>query len=239
MALISIRTSADLGDDAVLAPERYDPRRDLLHVASGGDATTVGDIASVIRQTVSPSRPGAGRCIVLDTSDAREGIVTARKSPVSFDEIGSTKKCVEPGDVLISRLRPYLRQVAWVDENIGGPVPDVSLVCSTEFFVLRPGDGASIAFLVPLLLSRPVQAVLAASQEGGHHPRITEATLLRLPVPAKLLDRRETISRAIVQSVSRFREADRGIRDAIGAADAVLDAEVRNAIGQADRIPKR
>jgi hypothetical protein len=152
--------------------------------------------------------------------------VVARKRPVLFGDIGSVKKCVESGDVLISRLRPYLRQVAWVDEHIGSIGPDVSLVCSTEFFVLRSIDGKSIAFLVPLLLSRPVQIVLAASQEGGHHPRIAEATLLTLPVPAKLLDRRDATSQAIIRNVTRFRQAEGGIRDAIAAANATLNATV-------------
>jgi len=237
MALISIRTSADLGDDAVLAPERYDPRREMLHVTAAGGATFVGDIARAVRRTVSPSRPAPGRCIVLDTSDAREGVVAARKSPVLFGDIGSVKKCVEPGDVLISRLRPYLRQVAWVDENIGGIGPDVSLVCSTEFFVLRSIDGESIAFLVPLLLSRPVQIVLAASQEGGHHPRIAETTLLTLPVPARLIERRETISESIVQSVARFRQAERGIQDAVGTAESALNAAApASRIADADQV---
>lgn len=229
MALISIRTMADFGHDAVLAPERYDPRRDMLHVANGGEAVTVGDIACVIRHTVSPSRLRPGRCIVLDTSDAREGVVVTHKLPVSFGDIGSTKKLVEPGDVLVSRLRPYLRQVARVDERIRGMGPNVSLVCSTEFFVLRSSDGASIAFLVPLLLSSRVQAVLAASQEGGHHPRIAEATLLRLPVPASLVDRREAISQAIIHSLARFHEAERGIEDAVALADAALERSVGDA----------
>jgi hypothetical protein len=237
MALISIRTSADLGDDAVLAPERYDPRREMLHVTADGGASSVGDIVRIVRRTVSPLRPSPGHCIVLDTSDAREGVVVTRKRPVLLGDIGSTKKCVEPGDVLISRLRPYLRQVAWVDENIGGVGPDVSLVCSTEFFVFRSIGGESIAFLVPLLLSRPVQAVLAASQEGGHHPRIAEATLLTLPVPAKLVDQRETISDLVVQSVARFRQAEHGIRDAVGTAESALNAAAPGSrIADADPI---
>ncbi len=181
---------------------------------------------------MSPTRPRPGRCIVLDTSDAREGVAVTRKPPVLFGDIGSAKKCVEFGDVLISRLRPYLRQVALVDESISGIGSDVSLVCSTEFFVLRSIDGESIAFLVPLLLSRPVQAVLAASQEGGHHPRIAEATLLTLPVPTQLIDRREAISQTIIQSVARFRQAERGIQDAVGMADAALRATVSAALAR-------
>ena len=100
------------------------------------------------------------------------------------------------GDVLISRLRPYLRQVAYVDRTI--PVlSEAALLCSTEFFVLRSVDQQSIAFLVPFLLSVQVQRVLAASQEGGHHPRVRESTLLTLPLPSSLLETRAATSSAV------------------------------------------
>lgn len=48
------------------------------------------------------------------------------------------------GDVIISRLRPYLRQVAYVDED-----RKEILGASTEFFVIRARNNESIAYLVP------------------------------------------------------------------------------------------
>ena len=68
-----------------------------------------------------------------------------------------------PGDVIISRLRPYLRQVAFVDSDIRGYELSATILCSTEFFVLRAIEQESIAFLVPFLLSQSTQQVLAAS----------------------------------------------------------------------------
>ncbi len=50
--------------------------------------------------------------------------------------------------VLISRLRPYLRQVAFVDKDIGDGHA-VELACSTEFFVLRSLTAEPIGFSVP------------------------------------------------------------------------------------------
>ena len=152
--------------------------------------------------------------LVLDTSDAREGIVSCRKEPVSAQEIGSTKKLVERGCVLISRLRPYLRQVAYVDGEVPGWDADVPMYCSTEFFVLRSVDDQPIGFVVPFLLSGPVQTVLAASQEGGHHPRFNQNTLLELPVPRTLMERREEDSRRVEEAVSLFRRSEQ-LRDGL------------------------
>jgi hypothetical protein len=215
MALISIRARSTLATIDVLAPERYDPRRAL-----DANATTtirLGDVASLVRRVVQPTAD-LGPCLVLDTSDACEGIVISRKTRVDGSLIGSAKKVAEPHDVIISRLRPYLRQVAFVDEVVPS-TEGALIVCSTEFFVLRSPDQRSIAFLVPFLLSRQVQEVLAASQEGGHHPRFHDSTLLTLPVPVSLLDRRDAISASIERSVALYREYERGVDAMIAAAE--------------------
>lgn len=215
MALINIRARSTLATIDVLAPERYDPRRAL----DSGVATTVllGEVVNIVRRMIQPSAD-LGRCRVLDTSDAREGIVIARKTPVNGSEIGSAKKVIEPHNVIISRLRPYLRQVAFVDVEMADP-EGALLVCSTEFFVLRSPDKHSIAFLVPFLLSRQVQEVLAASQEGGHHPRFDDSTLLTLPVPVSLLDRRDATSTIIEKAVELYRQYERGVAEMIADAE--------------------
>lgn len=221
-ALCSIRSTTSLGRDLILAPERYDPRRSLS-VAEG--AVPLGDVVEILHVTASPNHMERSRVLVLDTSDAREGIVIYRKGPVSAQEIGSTKKLVQRGCVLISRLRPYLRQVAYADGEVPGWDADVSMYCSTEFFVLQSIDDQPISFLVPFLLSRPVQTVLAASQEGGHHPRFNRGALLDLPMPHALLKRREENSRQVEEAVALFRRSER-LRDVLveSAADLVAAA---------------
>lgn len=215
MALIRIRARSELATLDVLAAERYDPRRALD--ADAKQSILLGDVAKLVRRVVQPSS-ALGRCLVLDTSDAREGVVIARKTPMDGAAIGSAKKAIEPRDVLISRLRPYLRQVALVDNAIANAAR-VPLLCSTEFFVLQSPDARSIAFLVPFLLSHPVQKVLAASQEGGHHPRFDAATLLTLPVPVSLLDAREKTSTTIEKAVELYR------RHEFAVATMIADAE--------------
>lgn len=205
MALITTRRRSELALTAVLAPERYDPRRAV--VAEAG--SPLGGLASLRRELVRPGKPGP--FLVLDTSDAQEGIVVARSSTI--DALLSAKRIVAPGDVIISRLRPYLRQVAYLDEGIPG-APGARLVASSEFLVLSPRDGLSIAFLVPFLLSRSTQAILAASQEGGHHPRFRSETLLALPVPAALVAERATLSAQVLQSVQNFRASEALMREA-------------------------
>lgn len=232
MAFVNIRERSELGKDLVLAPERFDPRRDGLSGWSG--AVSLGTVARSHRKTVNPQSNGSGmeRVIVLDTSDAREGILVGRKEVVSGAEVGSTKKIVPIGSVIVSRLRPYLRQVAFVDGGLEGWQDGVVVVCSTEFFVLTPRDDKSIAFLAPFLLSDSVQSVLTASQEGGHHPRFDEETLVSLPVPKPWLDESESLSNRMEEAVRSYRKATTGVADLVDVANGTLQKPPK-------KIPRR
>ena len=162
---------------------------------------------------------GARRFLVLDTGDAKNGIVVTDKQPVWGADIRSAKKRIRPRQVIISRLRPYLRQVAWVDSGLlAAQGPDVEVVCSTEFFVLESVDDASIAFLAPFLLSLPVQTILAAAQEGGHHPRFNERTLTTLRVPPALVERASELSVRFEHAVAKARESFKAVEESIGVA---------------------
>jgi hypothetical protein len=226
MAVWSVKKEAELGWSAVLAPERYDPRREFAidHDLQGG-AVLLGEFVKSVRKTVG-RKNAPPRCIVMDTCDASEGLVVGIKPAVDGSLLGSTKKVVERNVVVISRLRPYLRQVAFVDPSIDGWEDDVALLCSTEFFVLRSADEQSVAFLVPFLLSEPVQKVLAASQEGGHHPRFNESTLLSLPIPTNLLEERGPLSATIEEAVRLYRESEKHIALTVEAATLLMAGHI-------------
>ena len=221
MAIASILDIARLDDGYILAPERYDPRR--RHAEHVGPC--LSDVVNILReQTNSTTADVTQSYLVLDTGDAHNGIVKTTKSPCDATAIGSTKKRVRAGQVIISRLRPYLRQVAWVDAGLlGVQAPSLQLLCSTEFFVLDSRDGASIAFLVPFFLSPHVQSVLAAAQEGGHHPRFNERTLKALPIPSTLIKHRTELSAQVEHAVNRAREAFGKIDDGIESVAQLVE----------------
>lgn len=217
MARFSAREFWQLDSGIVLAPERYDPLRE-----AGGEGKKLGSLVSIVSEQLDPRRSScASRILVLDTGDAGEGIVRVSRSPVEQQEVGSNKKLVKAGDVIISRLRPYLRQVAFVDDGLfEEPISEGIVAVSTEFFVLRRIDQGSVAFLVPFLLSHQVQQVLAASQEGGHHPRVNQQTLERLVVPDAILARREATSLAVTTAVANTRRASLQLRELVAAVPA-------------------
>ena len=213
MALTAIKRRSKLAPIAVLAPERYDPRRTTPR--NRKSTVLLQDVAQIKRKNVWPS-DDLGPHIVLRTCDVSEGIVTAVKEPT--DNIGSLKREVRPHDVIISRLRPDRRQVAFVDKGIPNAKKSL-LVVSTEFFILRSVNSQSIAFLVTFLLSAKVQEVLAASQEGATHPRIDGPAVLNLPIPRQVLRHREALSERVEESIRLYRESQSVMSKAIVQVD--------------------
>lgn len=192
-----VRPVEELAEGDVLAPERYDPRRVL-----DGGTVTLGEVAAFSTERFR----GEGPVLVLDTKHAFEGAVRLRHGAIDASEVGSAKRRLRPGDVIVSRLRPYLRQVAYVDAGLF--VDGVEVACSTEFYVLR---GEDLAFLVPFLLSEPVQAALAASQEGGHHPRVRKEVVAELRLPDGLWQRRDEVGREVQNQTRLLRQAQEAL----------------------------
>lgn len=196
-----VRTLADLGPSIVLAPER---QRATRLAASDGVL-----LSTLVKERGERLENGdLSRAVVFDTTHAREGILDVRAALRTDAPPASAKKRVRPGDLLVSRLRPYLRQIAYVHPSVEGECEGRVLACSTEFYVLSPERvGDSLAFLLPWFLADATQAVLAAAQEGGHHPRVPRETLLSLRVPASRVAERNAVSGRV----------ERGIEDVLGA----------------------
>ena len=221
MAISTVIDVGRLDDGSVLIPERYDPRRRYIEQSG----SRLSDIVNLVReQTSADTADPTQQFLVLATGDAHNGIIKTTKPLNNGSDIGSTKNRIRPGQVIISRLRPYLQQVAWVDPGLPKSELDpIELVCSSEFYVLDSKDGESIAFLVPFLLSQRVQSVLAASQEGGHHPRFNERTLKALAVPTSLIERRAELSARVERAINQARQAFSEIKDSTQAVNAQLD----------------
>lgn len=187
------RTLDAIAPDYIFAVER--------HLASGDneDGIPLRELVRERRERMAPAEhPEA---VIFDTTHARDGVLDvagARRDAQNGVSAQSAKKFAYPGDIVLSRLRPYLRQVAFVHPTITDQTPNRLLAFSTEFYVLTPiAPKSSIAYLLPFFLSRPTQRALADAQEGGHHPRVPLVSLLSLRVPEKLRARRATTSRQV------------------------------------------
>lgn len=205
-ARVVIRTVADLGDDLVLAPERH-----LVATETSEGGVPLGDLVTERNERFDPARLDG--IPVIDTTHAKDGVLDLASAARITDAPKSNKKRAVAGDLIVSRLRPYLRQIALVTAR--------EVAVSTEFYVLRPNaKNDDLAWLVPFVLSSRTQSLLAAAQEGGHHPRVPRASLFAIKVPPSLIGTRTKASRTVRAALDNLQRADHAYRAAIATAES-------------------
>lgn len=176
------RSFLETGTDYNLSPEQWLSAETASQLSG---TKLFGDVVRSISQQVVPP---AGARYVLDTNNAREGFL---EIPILGDPAStrtSAKKVAQEGDVIVSRLRPYLRQVALIPEGVSRLLGQDQFFCSTEFFVLRRRGEGSAAGIAAWLLSEPIQTMMSEAATGGHHPRINVDLLLGAPISDRYLD---------------------------------------------------
>ena len=212
-------------DAQYFMPAKKQVRRSLA--AMSGDS--LGERMDSIRDMFVPDRaPATMKLRNYDVTDALVSLLDAEKEPSFAAEIGSNKKTFKDGDVVISRLRAYLREIAVVST-----CDDIPSIGSSEFIVLRPKKGQcdiSPETLMVFLRSAPVQTVLKWCQKGSQHPRFSEGDLLSIPVPDAVAE----VSGQVTTIVKKGFAARRCARQLLEAAKRAVEIAIEN--GEADAM---
>lgn len=195
------------------------------------DGVELGDIFQSVRDIVDPKKNnGLGLVRNFDVTHALEPVLDDEQELVYFSDIGSAKKLMRVGDVVISRLRSYLKEIAIVESRKIHPI-----VGSTEFIVLRPRKKECLiapATLMTFLRSQPVQTILKWCQDGSQHPRFSEKDLLSIPLPNAVSD----ASPRIEVMVSRALLARHRARSLIATAQRAVEIAVEDSQSAAGRF---
>lgn len=157
-----------------------------------------------VMEIVNPSAENAGEQVYCyDLSDALGYFLTEDAETMNVADLGSTKKRFRAGDVVVSRLRSYLGEIALVEVK-----PESKCVGSTEFIVLRPkSEAVTSEFLITYLRSAPVQKVLKWCQDGSNHPRFKQKEILDLPLPDHILRVADKVTELVRSGIKAHRES--------------------------------
>lgn len=178
-------------------PEKYE----VLEALKPMGGQNIGDLFDSINQLVDADDDFAPEVQNYDLTDALQFFL-ADIPPTPISELGSSKKRFRRGDVVVSRLRSYLKEVAVVTAD------SPACVGSTEFFVLRPrSNQVSSELLLTYVRSEPVQKILRWCQDGSQHPRFKEEELLSIKLPNRLLAVQGEIKAKIDEAIHVFYEA--------------------------------
>ena len=149
-------------------PERIAALRSLDMAASGLNIARLTEIVSFVREQLKvPTETYLGLAHV----QSHTGELTN-----AADSASGNCFVYQAGDVLFSRLRPYLNKVHRAET--GGS-------CSTEFHVLRIADTEGIFpdYLAAILRSKVVLAQTVHMATGNTHPRLTNEDVANLKIP--------------------------------------------------------
>jgi type I restriction enzyme S subunit len=199
------RPFKDLVAEHRFGAEYYMPcKQRALDALAAMPHSTLHDYALNIRDLWEAESAGRGAMVRnFDLGDALEPFLDDTKPPMLATEVGSTKKKFKAGDVVVSRLRSYLREIAVVRTGSGVPC-----VGSSEFIVLRPtGKGLSAETILVYLRCPLLQTILKWSQDGSNHPRFDEDDMMALPVPDKMREVSPKIERHVQIAIAARQEA--------------------------------
>lgn len=134
------------------------------------------------------------------------------------NKLGSNKKQVKKDDLIISRLRSYLQEIAVVQQK------KFKQLVSTEYLVYRPKtELISSNTLMVFALTKSVQTILSYSQYGTEHPRFYEFVFDEMPIPKVILELNHHIDsmikeayKAIESSKALYKEAEALLYEALG-----------------------
>ncbi len=181
---------------------------------------SIEDYFRPVREIYNPPNEDTGKSILnFDLTDALRYFVDEIGPLTPESEIGSIKKRIVQGDVIVSRLRSYLKEIALVE------VPqEVEAVCSSEFVVLRPqSDEVCPEVLAVYLRSEPVQIILKWSQDGSNHPRFQEEELLAIKLPDRVIKVQNRIRDLIGAGIRADHEAKRLLAEAKAEVELLIE----------------
>lgn len=190
----TVRENSDFRIDA----EYFHPSKlNSLRILKNNPIIFLGDYVLSIKRNETPKDSNIE---IYDTGAASSHILT--KNLAQTEERTSLKRRAKGGDIIISRLRPYLKQVAYIPTFID------KAYLTTEFFVLRSKDKENISFLTPFLLTEFVQEILFWGQGGTQHPRFQEYDLLNLPLTKNIFGLKEILNKIVSKCCKLVLESD-------------------------------
>ena len=188
---------AHLGDLARVNPEQLGSRTDPDHLLE------YLDIAAIEQ----PGVIGASRTFRFSEAPSR------------------ARRLAREGDILVSTVRPYLRNFARVRE-----APD-NLVVSTGYAVIRPGGGVDGGFLYQHVLSARFVDFLKPRMSGSNYPAVTADDVEAYPLFLPPLSEQREIA-AVLSSVDDAIEEGQTVMDRLrvvksGLMSILLTGELR------------
>ena len=129
--------------------------------------------------------------IDIDAIDNKLNVVRAAKRLPAKGATSRASREVKTNDILFSMVRPYLRNVALIEDRYA------HCIASTGFYVCRPTIALEPQFLYQLLLSDYVIMGLNAHMKGLNSPGVTTGDITSFLIPLPPLNEQKRIVKRV------------------------------------------
>jgi len=137
--------------------------------------------------------------------DNMKGIISDATQTIDPSDAPSrARKIVNLGTVIYSTVRPYLQNIAIVDQEFN-PEP----IASTAFFVLHPFVGINSHFLYLYLLSQPHNDYVNEAMKGVAYPAVNDGAMTIAPFPLPPLAEQHRIVAKVDEMMAKCDELER------------------------------
>lgn len=201
------------------------PRLQALVDGDNGDALRLRDVAEVVNERQDPRRSPEPQFRYIEISGMTASTLRVEASVVPRAKTPSrARKLVHAGDVLVSTVRPKLRNVGVVPAELD------RAICTTGLAVLRPRS------IDPYLLGRLLQADAVVAQlirnnVGIAYPAIEESVLPDVVLPVSRAQVPEldalaaSVRKALDEAESLRRKGDEAIKATTESWLSAMDGE--------------
>lgn len=158
--------------------------------------------------------------IDVSSIDSETGTVSTPEVVLPEDAPSRARKIVKPGSVIYSTVRPYLLNVAIIDQQF-----DVEPIASTAFVVIHPMTSISAKYIFYYLRSPTFIKYVESVQTGTTYPAINDVQFYSAPFPLpplaeqyRIVDKLEELLHfcdEMKKLVLRANEHQRKVADAI------------------------
>lgn len=154
----------------------------------GWESKKLGDVL-VKTGTVDPTKEPSKHFTYIDVSSVSNTSFSIEETSEvrGKDAPSRARRPVRSGDVIFATIRPTLLRVAIVPDLLD------NAICSTGYFVMRPGPKLDNRFLFYWLFSSEFQAEMESRQKGASYPAVNDSDIRDQQVPLPPLDEQRRI----------------------------------------------
>ena len=165
--------------------------------------TTLGKITQPIKK-VKPADKPQKEIFYLDIGgiDKATNSIVNYKKYLGKDAPSRAQQAIKKGDIAFANVRPYLRNIAIVPNDLNGQVG------STGFCFLRPAQGIDYKYIYYWVLSNTFINDITKYQKGSSYPAVTNKQILERDIP---LAPPEQQKRIVAKIEELFSHIDAGI----------------------------